>query len=79
MAGLDRRSFLQLGAGTALLCTIGDKQVDLTQRGAAEKADALAARVERPPSATKTQELPRPTPAPGGTYREYWIQARSAG
>ena len=25
------------------------------------------------------QELPRPTPAPGGATREYWIQARSVG
>ena len=29
--------------------------------------------------ARSAQENPRPVPAPGGAYREYWIQARSAG
>ena len=78
----SRRSFLQLGgAGAAsLLCTIGSEQVDLSAPDAAERADAAAARVPRPPaSARLMQELPRPEPAPGGAVREYWIQARSAG
>jgi FtsP/CotA-like multicopper oxidase with cupredoxin domain len=78
----SRRSFLQLGgAGAAtLFCTIGGERVDLSKPGAAERADAAAARVARPPAARRlAQELPRPAPAPGGVYREYWIQARSAG
>ena len=64
----------------ALLCTIGGEEVDLAKPGAARRADAAAARVPRPPPPGRsTQELPRPTPAPGGSYREYWIQARSIG
>jgi FtsP/CotA-like multicopper oxidase with cupredoxin domain len=78
----SRRSFLQLGGAgaTALFCTIGGERVDLSKPGAAERADAAAARVRRPPAArVLAQELPRPEPAPGGVRREYWIQARSAG
>jgi len=76
----SRRSFLGVGAGAALFCTIGGEQVDLARPGAARRADALAARVPRPPAAARTaQELPRPEPAPGGVRREYWIQARTAG
>ena len=76
----SRRSFFQAGAGAALFCTIGGERVDLNAPDAAERADAAAARVSRPPAAARlAQELHRPTPAPGGVYREYWIQARSAG
>ncbi|HET8949515.1 MAG TPA: hypothetical protein VFN44_03360, partial [Solirubrobacteraceae bacterium] len=80
--GTSRRSFLQIGGASAaaLFCTIGDERVDLSKPGAAERADAAAARVTRPPGARRlAQELPRPTPAPGGVNREYWIQARSVG
>ncbi|MEA2311196.1 MAG: hypothetical protein QOE28_1164, partial [Solirubrobacteraceae bacterium] len=79
----SRRSFFQLGAGVALLCTIGGEQVDLGKPGAAAKADALAARVPRPPlarpAAAQSQDFPTPEPAPGGQVREYWVQARTAG
>jgi hypothetical protein len=78
----SRRTFLQLGgAGAAsLFCTIGGEEIDLSKPGAADRADAAAARVERPQFARAfKQELPRPKPAPGGVYREYWIQARSVG
>ena len=75
----SRRSFFQLGAGTALFCSIGGERVDLNAPGAAKRADAAAARVQRPPAARLAQELPRPEPAPGGVRREYWIQARSVG
>src|SRR5918995_1051486 len=71
----SRRTFLQLGgAGAAsLFCTIGGERVDLTKAGAADRADAAAARVQRPPAARAfQQELPRPAPAPGGVHREYW-------
>jgi len=78
----SRRTFLQLGgAGAAsLFCTIGGETVDLSKPGAAARADAAAARVQRPQLARAfKQELPRPVPQPGGVYREYWIQARSVG
>jgi FtsP/CotA-like multicopper oxidase with cupredoxin domain len=78
----SRRSFFQVGAGTALLCTIGGEQVDLGKPGAAARADAAAARVPRPPLAragAAAEQFPAPQPAPGGQVREYWIQARTAG
>ncbi len=75
----SRRSFLQVGGAAALFCTIGGEEVDLSRKGAADKADAIAARVPRPRAAQQPGELPRPVPAPGGVYREYWIQARTVG
>ena len=79
----SRRSFFQLGASAALLCTIGGEQVDLAKPGAAKRADALAAKVRaaagQARGAQLPGELPRPEPAPGGVRREYWIQARSVG
>jgi manganese oxidase len=72
----SRRSFFQLGAGAALLCTIGGEEVSLDGRDAAPRADAAAARVRRP-DALAQATFPAPQPAPGGTRREYWIQARS--
>jgi manganese oxidase len=76
----SRRSFFQLGAGAALLCTIGGEQVLLDEPGSAAKVDALAARVPRPRGArARAAQAPEPQPAPGGVRREYWIQARSVG
>jgi len=74
-----RRSFFGLSAGAALLCTIGGQEVRLDDPDAASKADALAAQVERPAGASPQDELsfPTPEPQPGGTRREYWIQART--
>jgi manganese oxidase len=78
--GTTRRSFLGVSAGTALLCTIGGEDVVLDGPGAADRADALAARVQRPRgSAAQTDvdrlAFPIPEPQPGGRRREYWIQA----
>ena len=71
-----RRSFFGIGAGAALLCTIGGEEVSLDGRDAAPRADAAAARVRRP-GALAQATFPAPQPAPGGTRREYWIQAHS--
>jgi manganese oxidase len=76
-----RRSFFGLSAGAALLCTIGGEEVRLDEPGAARRADAIAAQVERPPGAAPQDELsfPTPEPQPGGRRREYWVQARTRG
>jgi FtsP/CotA-like multicopper oxidase with cupredoxin domain len=73
----SRRGFLGAGAGAALLCTIGGERVVLSAPGDAVKADAAAQRVARPAQATPVADFPRPEPAPGGRYVEYWIQAKS--
>ena len=76
---LPRRRFLQAGAAGAFLCAIGGEKVALSKAGDAVKADAAAARVRRPRSAepTEQQRFVTPQPQPGGTAREYWIQART--
>jgi len=87
--GIDRRGFLGIGAGAAFVCTIGGKQVVLSEPGDAAKADAAARNVKRPKAlaaqagtgmpagapAVASQQFPTPTPAPGGRVREHWIQA----
>jgi FtsP/CotA-like multicopper oxidase with cupredoxin domain len=50
--GIGRRGFLAAGAG-AFLCTIGGEKVLLEKPGDAAKADAAAARVKRPASASQ--------------------------
>jgi FtsP/CotA-like multicopper oxidase with cupredoxin domain len=85
-SGLPRRGFLAAGAGV-FLCTIGGERVLLRNPGDAAKADAAARRVARPraaaagaPGAGPTEKLTfaTPQPQPGGTAREYWIQATDA-
>ncbi len=76
----DRRAFLGVSAGGALLCTIGGEQVRLESPGDAVQADAAARRAARPtpdPAAGELRDFPTPQPAPGGAIREYWIQART--
>ena len=85
--GLPRRGFLAAGAG-AFLCTIGAERVLVAKPGDAAKADAAARRVPVPraraataaPGAGPTEQLTftTPQPQPGGTAREYWVQAREA-
>ena len=72
-----RRSFFGLAGGAALLCTIGGEQIDLAEPNGLERADAAAARVKRPTGAV-AQNVPQIQPAPGGTRREYWLQAEPA-
>jgi multicopper oxidase len=85
---LPRRGFLAAGAG-AFLCTIGGERVLLSKPGDAAKADAAARRVQAPraraaaaaaPGAGPTEQLTftTPQPQPGGTAREYWVEAREA-
>ena len=85
---MDRRSFLQAGAGGALLCTIGGRQFALRTPEDAAKADAAARAVPRPAGARASAAsaaakepvdaltFGTPQPQPGGVAREYWIQAR---
>jgi FtsP/CotA-like multicopper oxidase with cupredoxin domain len=86
LAGLpeptSRRSFFGLAAGGALLCTIGGEQVKLDEPGASARADAAAARVPRPARLAQADpvdqlQFPTPEPQPGGSKKEYWIQART--
>jgi FtsP/CotA-like multicopper oxidase with cupredoxin domain len=72
-----RRSFFGLAGGTALLCTIGGEEVEVTGPRSLDKADRAAARVARPRSASLLQDVPQIQPAPGGRRREHWIQANT--
>jgi FtsP/CotA-like multicopper oxidase with cupredoxin domain len=72
-----RRSFFGLAGGAALLCTIGGEQVRVEGPRDLARADALAARVERPTGARRLTALPRIEPQPGGRRVEYWLQAES--
>jgi FtsP/CotA-like multicopper oxidase with cupredoxin domain len=71
-----RRAFLGAN-GAALLCVLGGRQVEVTNPLELDRADAAAAAVRRPRAAAAST-LPRVEPAPGGTRREYWIQAETA-
>jgi FtsP/CotA-like multicopper oxidase with cupredoxin domain len=73
----SRRRFLQVGAAGAFLCSIGGERVLVGRRGDAAKADAAAAKVQRPKSAepTEQQTFTTPQPQPGGQKVEYWVQA----
>src|SRR3954469_19054459 len=71
-----RRSFFGLAGGVALLCTIGGEEIDVSARNGLRDADAAAANVRRPRAAV-AQDVPQIQPAPGGTRREYWIQAET--
>jgi manganese oxidase len=84
---MDRRAFLGVGAGAALICSIGGEEVVLQKAGDAAKADEAARRVRRPAAARAAQAggrdnpnagpFPTPQPAPGGQVREHWVQATS--
>jgi len=74
---VDRRSFLSASAGTALLCTIGGKPVEISSHKQVEEVDAAVRGMTRPAAISEPQGFPTPTPAPGGKVREYWIQART--
>jgi FtsP/CotA-like multicopper oxidase with cupredoxin domain len=71
-----RRSFFGLAGGAALLCTIGGREVDVSAVGGLEDADAMAASVGRPRAASAAA-VPQIQPAPGGSRREYWVQAET--
>jgi FtsP/CotA-like multicopper oxidase with cupredoxin domain len=73
---IDRRAFLGTSAG-AFICTIGGREVVVRSPDDARQADAAARAVARPAQAEPAGPFPEPQPAPGGTRREFWIQARS--
>jgi FtsP/CotA-like multicopper oxidase with cupredoxin domain len=68
-------------SGAALVCSIGGERVVLRNPGDAREADAAARRVRRPKAKAAQNasqgDFPRPQPAPGGSNKEYWVQARS--
>lgn len=84
-AGFDRRRFLALGGAGALFCNLaatGNLGSDSkTTAKAVAAADRAASKVKRPQRIAldprDRDRFPTPQPQPGGTAREYWIQARS--
>jgi hypothetical protein len=76
---LDRRAFLSLGGGAAaMLCTLNGRPMAKATAADVAESDRLAVGLKRPPGAAVDKlSFPRPAPAPGGTVRTYWIQARS--
>jgi hypothetical protein len=78
--GLDRRDFLGVAGGTALLCGIGGHPLTQTSARDVAQADAAARALSKPASARDpidSAQFPTPEPQPGGQRREYWIAARS--
>src|SRR4051812_11359453 len=78
---LDRRRFLGVSAGTALLCGLGGRPLSASTAAEVDEADAAARALPRPKAATKdpidSARYETPQPQPGGKKREYWIAARS--
>src|SRR5215217_737208 len=77
---LSRRGFLGAGGSAALLCTLGaGKTLEDASSRDIDRADAYAARMQKPASARADAIGPddAPQPQPGGVKREYWIAARS--
>src|SRR5436305_9407210 len=78
---LDRRGFLGVAGGTALLCGLGGRPI--TERTVAEvdQADAAARALPRPKAAASdpidSTSFTTPQPQPGGQKREYWIAAHA--
>jgi manganese oxidase len=77
---LDRRGFLGVAGGAALLCGIGGKPLLERTPAEVDQADAAARALKKPASAQDpidTSQFATPEPQPGGRRREYWIAARS--
>ena len=79
--GLPRRGFPAANTG-AFLCTIGSERVLLSKPSDATKTNAVprARAAAAAPGAGPTEQLSFSTsrPQPGGTAREYWVQATEA-
>ncbi len=71
-----RRSFFGVAGSTALLCTIGGREIDVSAPDGLREADGAAAALKRPRAAV-AQAIPQIQPAPGGVRREYWVQAET--
>ena len=50
---LDRRDFLGVAGGAALICTVGGKQVTVRDAADVTEADAAAASIPRPRAAAQ--------------------------
>jgi manganese oxidase len=77
---LDRRSFLGVAGGTALLCGIGGHPITARTVADVKQVDAAARALKKPAAAREpidTATFPTPQPQPGGQKRVYWIAARS--
>ena len=73
----DRRGFLGIAGGGALLCNIGTPLDKATERDVV-RSDRSASRLRRPEAARQQPDpADAPQPQPGGVVREYWIAARS--
>lgn len=80
----DRRGFLGVAGGAALLCTIDGRQVAVRTAEDVEEVDAAMAALRRPRRRRRPTRrepiddatFPVPEPQPGGQRREYWIAAR---
>ena len=82
--GFDRRDFLGIGgAGAAgLFCALSSKDIPNMSSRDLKRVNAAAASMKRPVSMQKQDpvdayDFDTPDPAPGGTIREYWVQATS--
>ena len=78
----DRRGFLSVAGGAALLCTVGGKTIEVRSPKDVEKIDAAVARLQAPQGGERREAVDResfttPEPQPGGQRREYWLAARS--
>lgn len=80
---VDRRSFLGVAGGAALLCTIGGQEVSVRDAADVAEIDAAVTGMRRPRRRRGTTgdpldstSFPTPEPQPGGQAREYWIAAR---
>ena len=78
----DRRGFLSVAGGAALLCTVGGKTIEVRSPKDVEKIDAAVARLQAPQGGDRREAVDResfttPEPQPGGQRREYWLAARS--
>ena len=78
---LDRRDFLGVAGGAALICTVGGQQVTVRDAADVTEADAAAASIPRPRAAARDRldsaRFATPSPQPGGREREYWVSARA--
>ena len=80
---VDRRGFLSVAGGAALLCTIGGQQVAVRDAADVAEIDAAVASMRKPRRRRGTggdpldsASFPTPEPQSGGRVREYWVAAR---
>ncbi len=82
LSPLDRRSFLNAGAGGAFFCAMSGTPLATATKRDVARADLAASRIRKPRRVSGADPVdrlrfPAPTPAPGGRVVTYWIEARS--